>query len=212
MKISKKVFLSLIKENITEMAMDFDPNMPERPHTDVQQKLATGDTPIKKVPLPKTDREGNNPSHNFQELLASQRYKQVIEKLRGAGIQAPVTQISSMQDAVSNPIVSIMGGAHANIVNLESNNRTELAQLAVDLVTKVWQIPEGMCQWDVEIIDLNQMNTNFPEDQPEEENPDEAKAEDAEEIIDDLYRSINGRKIITPLIIDCSLITAKSRI
>ena len=188
MKISKKVFLSLIKENITEMAMDFDPNMPERPHTDVQQKLATGDTPIKKVPLPKTDREGNNPSHNFQELLASQRYKQVIEKLRGAGIQAPVTQISSMQDAVSNPIVSIMGGAHANIVNLESNNRTELAQLAVDLVTKVWQIPEGMCQWDVEIIDLNQMNTNFPEDQPEEENPDEAKAEDAEEIIDDLSK------------------------
>ena len=115
MKISKRIFLSLIKENITEMAMDFDPNMPERPHTDVQQKLATGDTPIKKVPLPKTGREGGAPSHNYQELLASQRYKQVIEKLRGAGVQAPVTQISSMQDAIGNPIISIMGGAHANL-------------------------------------------------------------------------------------------------
>ena len=80
MKVSKKEFLSLIKENITEMAMDFDPNMPERPHTDVQQKLATGDTPIKKVPLPKTGREQGEPAHNYQELLASQRYKQVIQK------------------------------------------------------------------------------------------------------------------------------------
>jgi hypothetical protein len=186
MKISKKTFLSLIKENITEMAMDFDPNMPERPHTDVQQKLATGDTPIKKVPLPKTGREGDAPSHNYQELLASQRYKQVIEKLRGAGVQAPVTQISSMQDAMRSPIVSIMGEAHANIVSLESEHRTELAQLAVDLVTKVWQIPEGMCQWDVQIINQGQMDTNFPQDQPEEENPEEV--EDTEEIIDDLSK------------------------
>ncbi len=186
MKISKKTFLSLIKENITEMAMDFDPNMPERPHTDVQQKLATGDTPIKKVPLPKTGREGDAPSHNYQELLASQRYKQVIEKLRGAGVDAPVTQISSMQDAMRSPIVSIMGEAHANIVNLESEHRTELAQLAVDLVTKVWQIPEGMCQWDVQIINQGQMDTNFPQDQPEEENPEEV--EDTEEIIDDLSK------------------------
>jgi hypothetical protein len=186
MKISKKTFLSLIKENITEMAMDFDPNMPERPHTDVQQKLATGDTPIKKVPLPKTGREGDAPSHNYQELLASQRYKQVIEKLRGAGVEAPVTQISSMQDAMNSPIVSIMGNAHANIVNLESEHRIELAQLAVDLVTKVWQIPEGMCQWDVQIINQRQMDTNFPQDQPEEENPEEV--EDTEEIINDLAK------------------------
>jgi hypothetical protein len=186
MKISKKTFLSLIKENITEMAMDFDPNMPERPHTDVQQKLATGDTPIKKVPLPKTGREGDAPSHNYQELLASQRYKQVIEKLRGAGVEAPVTQISSMQDAMNSPIVTIMGNAHANIVNLESEHRIELAQLAVDLVTKVWQIPEGMCQWDVQIINQRQMDTNFPQDQPEEENPEEV--EDTEEIINDLAK------------------------
>ena len=186
MKISKKTFLSLIKENITEMAMDFDPNIPERPHTDVQQKLATGDTPIKKVPLPKTGREGDAPSHNYQELLASQRYKQVIEKLRGAGVEAPVTQISSMQDAMNSPIVSIMGNAHANIVNLESEHRIELAQLAVDLVTKVWQIPEGMCQWDVQIINQRQMDTNFPQDQPEEENPEEV--EDTEEIINDLAK------------------------
>lgn len=186
MKISKKTFLSLIKENITEMAMDFDPNIPERPHTDVQQKLATGDTPIKKVPLPKTGREGDAPSHNYQELLASQRYKQVIEKLRGAGIDAPVTQISSMQDAMNSPIVTIMGNAHENIVNLESEHRTELAQLAVDLVTKVWQIPEGMCQWDVQIINMRQMDTNFPQDQPEEENPEEV--EDTEEIINDLAK------------------------
>ena len=66
MKLSKKNLLYLIQENLNEMPMDFDTQ--DRPHQDIQNKLASGDTPIKKVPLPKT---GNEPNSNFQELLAS---------------------------------------------------------------------------------------------------------------------------------------------
>jgi len=72
MQISKKNLLSLIENNIKEMAMDFD--TPDRPDQGVQDKLSQGDTPMKKVPLPTT---GEEPNKNFQEVLASERYKQV---------------------------------------------------------------------------------------------------------------------------------------
>ena len=63
MELSKKKLLSLIKENINEMAMDFDTQ--DRPNSDLQNKLQQGDTPLTKVPLPKT---GEEPNKNFQEL------------------------------------------------------------------------------------------------------------------------------------------------
>jgi hypothetical protein len=192
MKISKKTLLSLIKENLNEMPMDFDPNMPERPHSDIQAKLQTGDTPLKKIPFPKTGREENNPTHNYQELVASQRYKQVIEKLRGFGIQDPVTQISDMNDYVASPIAQLMGAAHKIIVQIENRFRPRLAQLAVDLVTEVWQIPEGYCQWDVQIIGMGEIDPNdFKQDEPNEQNPEEVPVQDysdAVEIIGDLEK------------------------
>jgi len=54
------------------MAMDFD--TPDRPYQGLQDKLSQGDTPLKKIPLPST---GEEPNKNFQELLASDRYRQV---------------------------------------------------------------------------------------------------------------------------------------
>lgn len=188
MKISKKKLLSLIQENITEMAMDFDPNMPERPHADIQAKLQTGDTPLKKVPFPQTGREGDNPSHNYQELVGSERYKRVIQNLRQIGnTQAPVTQISNINDYISSPITRLMGAAHGRIVQIESAHKEQLAQAAIAIVSNVWQIPEGFCQWDVQIVGQEEMDPGkFKQDQPNEENPDQVEIEDTEEIVTDL--------------------------
>ena len=47
MKFTKEKILSLVKQNITEMAMDFD--TPDRPASDLQQKLQANDTPLTKV-------------------------------------------------------------------------------------------------------------------------------------------------------------------
>src|ERR1017187_8032812 len=105
MDISKKKLLSLLKENLEEMAMDFDTE--DRPHPDVQGKLAQGETPYKKVPLPKT---GNEPDKNFQELLASERYKQVIARLRQyTGNQRPLTNGTDI-----TPLAQTMMQAHNN--------------------------------------------------------------------------------------------------
>ena len=113
MQFSKKKLLSLIKENLNEMPMDFDSQ--DRPDQGVQDKLSTGETPLKKLPLPQT---GNEPNKNFQELLASERYKQVVEKMRQyTGTNATVSGMRGM-----TPLMQQMMSAHNQILQFEQNH------------------------------------------------------------------------------------------
>ena len=48
-------FTEKVIKLLSEMPMDFE--TPDRPHQDIQNKLAAVDTPITKVPLPQTGRE-----------------------------------------------------------------------------------------------------------------------------------------------------------
>ena len=75
MRITKDKLLYLVKQNIQEMAMDFDG--PERPASDVERDLQRGDTPLSIVPTPETNRA----DQNFLELLASERYREVVAKV-----------------------------------------------------------------------------------------------------------------------------------
>jgi hypothetical protein len=161
MKFSKKNLLSLIQENINEMAMDYD--TPDRPHNDITTKLASGETPLKKLPLPTT---GQEPNKNFQEVLASERYKQVVQKVRQyTGDNRPMNADSNI-----TPLVHSMTRAHNNIVAAERNHREELEQLAVELVTKEMGIPEGVFQFDVKIVGMGEINTdNFNREQNQDE-------------------------------------------
>jgi hypothetical protein len=161
MKFSKKNLLSLIQENINEMAMDYD--TPDRPHDDVTGKLASGETPLKKLPLPTT---GEEPNKNFQEVLASERYRQVVQKVRQyTGNNRPMNADSNI-----GPLVQSMMSAHNNIVAAERNHREELEQLAVELVTKEMGIPEGAFQFDVKIVGMGEINTdNFNREQNQDE-------------------------------------------
>ena len=66
MKVTKEKLLSLVKQNLQEMPIDFDG--PERPDPDVERDLQRGDTPLSIVPTPETNRA----DQNFFELLASE--------------------------------------------------------------------------------------------------------------------------------------------
>jgi hypothetical protein len=169
MRISKKKLLSLIKENLNEMPMDFDSQ--DRPDQGVQDKLSTGETPLKKVPLPQT---GNEPNNNFQELLASERYKQVVEKLRQyTGTNATVSGMQGM-----TPLMQQMMSAHNQILSFEQNHRRELESLAVDLVKKELGIPDGSVQYDARIIGMGEFN---PEDFGHDEEEQGGEEEGGEE-------------------------------
>jgi hypothetical protein len=174
MKLSKKNLLYLIQENLNEMPMDFDTQ--DRPHQDIQNKLASGDTPIKKVPLPKT---GNEPNSNFQELLASERYKQVINKVRQyTGVEAPMVGERGSIGQLSQ----MMMDAHNSIVQTEREHRGQLEQLAIELVMKEMGIPEGSVQFDAKIIGMGEVDmSDFNREEQNQENPEEVETEDQEE-------------------------------
>jgi len=179
MSISKKKLLSLIKENLKEMAMDFE--TPDRPDQGVQDKLAQKDTPFKKVPLPST---GDEPNKNFQEVLASERYKQVVANLRRyLGDRAPIQQGMS---GVMQLQLTLMN-AHNTIVQIESQHKQQLEQLAVELVMKEMGIPEGAIEYDAKLVGMGEIDMgDFNNDDNNEENSEEVNIENEVEIFNEL--------------------------
>ena len=161
MQFSKKKLLSLIQENLNEMPMDFDSQ--DRPDQGVQDKLAAGETPLQKIPFPQT---GDEPNKNFQELLASERYKQVVAKMRQyTGANTPMRGMQGL-----SPLMQQMMSAHNQILQFEQNHRRELEALAVELVMKELGIPEGSVQYDARIIGMGEFNPeDFNHDQEGEE-------------------------------------------
>ena len=114
MQITKKKLLSLVKQNLNEMAMDFD--TPDRPHPDVTRALSTGETPLKKIPFPKT----GNPNQNFQEILASERYREVINNVRRyTGVNVPLNANPNQR------LLMMMMDAHNRIIQLERQHKEE---------------------------------------------------------------------------------------
>lgn len=162
MEFRKKDLLTLLKEDITEMPMDFDTT--DRPHQGIQSKLSQGDTPLKKIPLPQT---GDEPNKNFQELLASERYRQVIAKVREyTGVNTPLRGEEGVM-----PLVQMMMTSFNEIVRAESNHKQELEELAVELVTREMSIPEGALQFDAKIVGMGEIDTdNFNREMEEEPN------------------------------------------
>lgn len=179
MQINKKNLLSLIENNIKEMAMDFD--TPDRPDQGLQDKLSQGDTPLKKVPLPST---GQEPNKNFQEILASERYRQVVSNLRRyLGDNAPVQR---GMEGVMQLQMTLMN-AHNTIVQIESNHREELEQLAVELVMKEMGIPEGAVEFDAKIVGMGEIDMDdFGHDEENQENPEQVNIENEVEIFNEL--------------------------
>jgi hypothetical protein len=184
MQFSKKKLLSLIQENLNEMPMDFDSQ--DRPDQGVQNDLAAGETPLKKIPFPQT---GDEPNKNFQELLASERYKQVVAKMRQyTGTNATIRGTQGM-----TPLMQQMMSAHNQILQFEQNHRRELEQLAVELVMKELGIPEGSVQYDARIIGMGEFNPeDFNHDQEEQGGEEEGEQEmdfgNEIEIVNDLEK------------------------
>ncbi len=179
MEFSKKDLLSLVKENINETPMDFDTQ--DRPSREIERTLSHGDTPLKKIPLPKT---GEEPNKNFQELLASERYKQVVNRFREyTGIETPL-----IGDNIPNlkPLANMMMGAHNYIVQTENAHREELEKLAIELVMREMSIPEGALQFDAKIVGVGEIDTQDFNKEMEQEQPNIEPVDIEKDLMDDL--------------------------
>jgi hypothetical protein len=180
MEFRKKDLLSLLKEDITEMPMDFD--TPDRPDDSIQDKLSRRDNPLKKIPFPKT---GEEPRQNFQELLASERYKKVLSNLRrylGDNVPTQRGMDGYMQ------LGPTLMRAHNKIIQLESQNKKELEDLAVELVMLQMGLSEGDIEFDAKIVTQQEISIDDFNRDNDDENPDEVNIENEIEILNDLEK------------------------
>lgn len=143
------------------MAMDLPPG--SEPHPDITRKLATGDTGYKSEHLPQTDR----PDMNFQELLASDRYKQVIEKL--SHYVGRDVRLRTIEDFL--PLRSLALNALRNILMIEAQHKEQLEQLAVELVKEQMGIPDDAFIFDAKLIQMGELGAQIQQQQqqPEQE-------------------------------------------
>lgn len=143
------------------MAMDLPPG--SEPHPDITRRLAAGDTGYKSEHLPQTDR----PEMNFQELLASDRYKEVIEKL--SHYVGRDVRLRTIEDFL--PLRSLTLNALRNVIMIESQHKEALEQLAVELVKREMGIPEDAFIFDAKLIGLGELGAQIQQQQqqPEQE-------------------------------------------
>lgn len=126
------------------MAMTFDGL--DKPNLILEDKINKGDTPFKGILF--------NGDESYQSVLASKRYKTVVDNVRYYNyFDRPLHK--SLGD------ISIkMANAFMDVNRMESLHHKKLEKLAVDLVCKELCIPKGFIDFDAKIVPLNQLSNN----------------------------------------------------
>lgn len=184
--ITKKELIESIK-GLKEMPVDYGDN-PERMSGDLEDKLANRETPYKDNPA-FPDQEPEGLPSNWEELLASQRFKDVVAKVkRYTGQEGDVSDQNTLRQLMGTMQQMLM-----SVLQFESQNKEYLENLAVELVKKEMSIPEGSLQFDAKLVGMGGISDEGfqrqGEDPSEEEieqqfgiNPEEAE-DDVEEFI-----------------------------
>lgn len=187
--LTKKKLLSLLKENLTEMPIDYGQN-PERMNADLERKLADKEHPYKDNPaIPQEKPEGV--TSNFEELISSKRFLDVVSKVKHyTGQEGNITDENSFSQ-----LRTTMMGAMMQVLEFESQHKEMLENLSVELVKKELSIPEGFLQFDAKLVQIGGISDEGFSNQ--EENPTEEEIEqefgvDGNEAAEDLENFIDA--------------------
>jgi hypothetical protein len=141
---------------------------PERMDPELERKLGSSQTTYgKEYPgFPKLKPTAK--FRNFEEIVASKRFKDVVEKVK---FYTGVRSIQGM-GALQQLMMAMMQSFN-NVVRIERRYKEDLERLAIDLVIKEMGIPKDAYQYDVKLIsreeiDMSQM-AKKPEEKPDEE-------------------------------------------
>jgi len=175
--------------------MDLPPE--NKPDRGVQDKLSQGDTPFDKVEFPDTPED--RPESNFQELLASERYRDVIAKVQEyTGRPVSMEGTSGMM-----PLQHAMLQSFQNITQTEMAHREELEQLAIEVVKEEMKLPDDAFQWDVKIVGMGEVDMEGMEMGNQNQEDDEAAIENEVEIaaeLENLDQEKAKRRLINSII------------
>jgi hypothetical protein len=155
-----------MSKKINEAPIDYG-DRPERMAPDIQAKIQGRETPLSDNPALDIDVDGDGVVSSFEELLASKRFKDVVDKVKQ---YTGITDISN-QNALMQ-LQMMLQRAVQDVKSIENENEEYLENLAVDLVKKEMAIPDGAFQFDVELLSgMGQIDTSKM--RPSSEEPDE---------------------------------------
>jgi hypothetical protein len=184
--ISKKELLENIRK-LKEAPIDYG-DLPDRMKSGIEDKLARRDTDFKDNPAIPNEVPDGVPS-NFEELIASKRFKDIVTKLkRYTGMEGNVT------DNLFG-LVQLVQRTLREIGSFESQNKEYLENLAVELVKKEMSVPEGTFQFDAKLVGMEDMDLGGMKMQGEDPSEEEIEQqfgvspEEAEEDIENFMTS-----------------------
>lgn len=166
----------MAKKLRTEAPMDFG-DMPERPSSGIQRRLAAGETIFQGNPaIPQVPGESS-----YLEKNASERFAEVIQMAR---------RFTGRQNLSSESVIRMLAmemlGDVQKVMSLEMGNpetMNRLINFAIDIIQKEYNIDDCSYLFDVEFVDLygipaSQFRTR-PE--PRQQQPDDDEDEEEEE-------------------------------
>ena len=151
----------------------------ERMNPDLERKLKLQQTTLSKNPaFPDVDKDGT--PDNFEELVASKRFKDVVEKVkRYTGMQEITGQNAFMQ------LQRALMGAVQKVLQIESQNKDYLEKLAVKLVKDEMGITDQF-QFDAKLVPMGGIDQSRFQKQGEEPDEEEIEAQFGQQAEQDL--------------------------
>ncbi len=171
MKITKKELLLRVKENLNEMPMTFD--SPDRPHPDIERDLANRQHSFKKVNFPKNV---NEPHSNYEEMLASKRYRQIVDNVRR------YTGLPTLSANTLDSILNTMMEVQYRVMAVERRHKEALERLAIELVMRELGVQEGDIVYEATIE--TPRSEGFKQSEPNDMEPEEVELD--KEIMNDV--------------------------
>jgi len=153
----------LKKKFIKEAPIDYG-DRPERMDSGTQRKIETGQTPISKQPfMPKI-----TGAQTFEEVIASERFKQVIENIRRyTNIPGPVDMRNIGQ------LQMLLMSALREIVNIERQHKEYLENLSIELVRKELEIGLSEIEYESYLVSYGEISNEGFQMEPEEKSVEE---------------------------------------
>jgi len=157
--MSKRI-QQLIRKSLIEAPMTYDPDYPERMSPGTERRFSSETGLYSKNPA---FREGISQI----EKLVSSRFKDVVDKVRGA------FNVNEISQQVFLASFSRLMGEVSNVVRIESSHREELERLAIECAIEVTEVPEDWFDFNSRLnrgqIDTSDLKLKKDEIEDEEE-------------------------------------------
>ena len=170
------------KKNIDEAPIDYG-DYPERMSPDIERRIAAGETPLSKNPAFPNIESGQVP-RTFEELIASTRFKDVVDKVKRYTGQQNI----SGQNALMQLQMAMMGAVQ-DLFRIQANHKEYLENLAIDLVRKEMGVRPDQLQYEAKLVGMGGIDMSGFSKEGEEPSEEEVesnfqeKEEDLEDFI-----------------------------